>query len=529
MYLAKKISIIVFLFVILPIIYLLFSFTDIQIENWTHLIHYLLPDMLKSSTILLLGVIIGTSLIALPLAYIQTFYHFPGRKFFEILFLLPLAFPLYVYAAIGLTLFGLTGEVTLWIAKHTGISPFALNIKNNLGLIQVFSFALYPYLYVTMRESFETHGAKTLEVATILGIKKSKAIKNILLPLTRPWYAAGLTLIMMETLADFGASSMFNVNTFTTGIYRSWFGLFSLPTAAQIASLLISLIFICYFFYKRSEGKINFSMSAKSSAIKRAGIKGTKLILLYLGYSVFIFAVIGLPFYFLFQKTLSVLKNNFWTYFASSLQEPLYNSLILSFSAAFLIIILSYVMAYAKRFELNTSFDHLWFETSKLGYAIPGTIMAVALYVPLSKIEQALFGRNLITLTLIPLFLGYIIRFLSIGLNPLEVSFQKLANSHMASVTVFGINKWLQWKKIFFPLTMASAFNAFFMIFLEVLKELPITLMTRPFGKDTLAVKIFEYTSEGDWDRAAIPSFVLVGLGFFAVFFIYTRVNKKLK
>lgn len=485
--------------------------------------------MAKSSALLLGGVVVGTTLIALPLAFVQTFYEFPGRKIFEVLFLLPLAFPLYVYAAIGLTLFGLTGEVTLWISKHTGVSPFFLNIKNNLGLIQVFSFALYPYLYVTMREAFETHGAKTLEVATTLGIKKRKAFKNILLPLTRPWYAAGLTLIMMETLADFGASSMFNVNTFTTGIYRSWFGLFSLPTAAQIASLLISMVFICYFFYKRSENKINFSMASKGSFLRKNKIKGINLVFLYLGYSLFLFAVIGLPFYFLFQKTFNVLQNNFWEYFSSSLKDPLCNTLKLSFLAALIIIALSYLMAYAKRFEFKNRYADVWFETTKLGYAIPGTIMAVALYVPISKIEKFLFNKNAITFTLIPLFLGYTIRFLSIGLNPLEVSFKKLASSHLSSIKVFGLSKIIQWKKIFFPMTFSTALYAFFMVFLEVLKELPITLMTRPFGKDTLAVKIFEYTAEGDWDRAAIPAFVLVSLGFMAVFFVYTRVNKKLK
>ena len=526
MAIAKKISFLVFSLTIFPILYLLFSFSDIENENWHHLVNYLLPEMLKSSMILVIGVVIGTSLIALPLAYVQTFYKFKGKKIFEILFLLPLAFPLYVYAAIGLTLFGLTGDVTLWISSKTGLSPFLINIKNNLGLIQVFSFALYPYLYVTMREAFETHGAKTLEVATTLGIKKSHAIKNILLPLTRPWYAAGIILIIMETLADFGASSMFNITTFTTGIYRSWFGLFSLSTAAQIASILITIIFICYFFYKRSENKINFSMSSKSSPIKPTPLKGSKLILLYTVYCLFLFAVIGLPFIFLFNKTLAIIQGNFYEYFIQNLKAPLINTIELSASSALIIILLSFTMAYCKRFEINSKISNLWFEITKLGYAIPGTIMAVALYVPLSKLDKFLFNKNAITLSLIPLFLGYIIRFISIGTNPLEASFKKLSPSHLMSLKVFGLSRIERFKKIFFPLTFSTALYAFFMVFLEVLKELPITLMTRPFGRDTLAVKIYEYTSEGDWDRAAIPAFVLVSLGFIAVIFLFLRLNK---
>ena len=498
MLVAKKISFFVALLVIIPMIFLLFSFTEVQTENWLHLIHFQLPTMLKSTAVLLVGVLLGTSLIALPLAYFQTFYQFPGRSLFEVLFLLPLAFPLYVYAAIGLTLFGLTGDITLWISKHTGLSPFLINIKNQFGLIQIFSFALYPYLYVTMREAFETHGGKVFEVATSLKIKKSVAIRKILLPITKPWYAAGIILIAMETLADFGASSMFNATTFTTGIYRSWFGLFSLATAEQVASMLMIIIFICVFFYKKFESKKNYSMAVKSISPKKKKLKGVKLVLLYLGYAIFLVAVVGVPFYFLFQKTILVLGGSRGDDFILSLQAPLYHSLYLSLIATIIILGLSYTMAYARRFQLKNSFDIFWFETSKLGYAIPGTILAVALYVPLNKIDQIIFGKSVLTFSLIPLFLGYTVRFVSIGLNPLEVSFKKLSSSHSSQIIVYGLSSLTQWKKIYFPLTVTTALSAFFLVFLELLKELPITLMTRPFGRDTLAVKIFEYTSEGD-------------------------------
>lgn len=521
---SRILSFFIFLLVIIPVIFLAFSFREAEGENWTHLLHYLFPEMLKETFLLVFGVVIGTSLIAAPLAYLHSFYHYPGKKILDGFFILPLAFPIYVYAAIGLSLFGLTGEVTLWLAQKFGFSPFAIDIKNLLGLIQIFSFALYPYLYVALKEAFQIHGQQAFEVGSNLGMNKLRILHSILLPVSRPWFMAGIVLVIMETIADFGASSMFNVTTFTTGIYRAWFGMFSLPTAAQIASTLVSAVLILYLIYKFFEYKKHYAMSAKAKSIKEIPITGIKLVLLYLILFIFLFATLFLPILFLLKNSYRVLLTNFsgvW----ESLHEPIWNTLLMAFVGAVIIVLVSLSMAYFSRFKLKR-FELVWFEISKMGYAIPGTILAVAIYVPLTRFDQFLFHKNVLTLSLLPLFLGYLIRFLPIALNPLEATFKKIGDTHIAILNNLGISKYLRWKSIFMPLSLATISSSFFLVFLEVMKELPITLMTRPFGHDTLAVKIFEYTSEGDWDRASLPSLFLVILGVVAIQIMASQINR---
>lgn len=521
---SRILSFLVFLLVIIPVIFLAFSFREAEGENWNHLLHYLFPEMLKGTLLLVFGVVIGTTLIAAPLAYIHSFYHYPGKKILDAFFILPLAFPIYVYSAIGLSLFGLTGEVTSWLSLKFGISPFAIDIKNSLGLIQIFSFALYPYLYVALKEAFHIHGQQSFEVGSNLGLNKLKILSSILLPVSRPWYMAGIVLVIMETIADFGASSMFNVTTFTTGIYRAWFGMFSLPTAAQIASTLVTVVLVLYLIYKFFEYKKHYAMAAKPKEIKQTPIKGLKLVIFYLVLAIFLFATLFLPILFLLKNSYRVLLTNF-TGVWESLHEPILNTLFLALTGSFIIVLISLSMAYFSRFKLK-KMELVWFEISKMGYAIPGTILAVAIYVPLTKLDHFIFHKNVLTLSLVPLFLGYLIRFLPIGLNPLEATFKKIGDTHVAILNNLGISKLLRWKTIFIPLSFATISSSFFLVFLEVMKELPITLMTRPFGHDTLAVKIFEYTSEGDWDRASLPSLFLVLLGVFAIQIMASQINR---
>ncbi|MCK6596019.1 MAG: iron ABC transporter permease [Bacteriovoracaceae bacterium] len=524
---SRTLSFTIFLLVVIPVIFLAFSFREAQGENWSHLLQYLFPEMLKETLLLVLGVVVGTSLIATPLAYMHSFYSYPAKKILDAFFILPLAFPIYVYAAIGLSLFGLTGEVTLWLATKFGLSPFTIDIKNLLGLIQIFSFALYPYLYVALKEAFHIHGQQSFEVGGNLGLNRIKVISAILLPVSRPWFMAGIVLVIMETIADFGATSMFNVTTFTTGIYRAWFGMFSLPTAAQIASTLVTVVLILYLIYKFFEYKKHYAMAAKPKKIKEIPIKGIKLLLFYLVISIFLFATLFLPIIFLLKNSYRVLLTNFHGVW-ESLQGPILNTLFLALLGSTIIVLISLSMSYFSRFKLKR-YELVWFEISKMGYAIPGTILAVAIYVPLTHVDQFLFHKNVMTLSLIPLFLGYLIRFLPIALNPLEATFKKIGDTHIAILNNLGIKNVLRWKKIFLPLSFATISSSFFLVFLEVMKELPITLMTRPFGHDTLAVKIFEYTSEGDWDRASLPSLFLVTLGVLAIQIMASQINNNKK
>ncbi len=524
MKIAKIISVLILLLVLTPILFLFLSFKNIDLENWNHLIKHILPSVSLNTLILILGTGILSTLISVMLSFLQAFYNFPFKQFFHILFILPLAFPIYVFASIALSLFGITGEFTLFLYNYFSISPLLINIKNIYGLILIYSLTLYPYLYVSLIDGFKVHGQKAFEIGTNLGLSKFQILWKILIPSIKPWYFAGITLIIMEILADYGASSLFNIDTFSTAIYKSWFGLFSIQTASQIACFLISSVFLVYYFLKSIENKKDFSMNLKSRKIKLKTLNKKIILFLLPLLILFLFLSLFLPLSFLFKSSLTYFLNTFTTN-NSLYYDLIKNTLNLSILGAIVVIVLSLILAICKHFYLNKN-ENTFIDISKMGYAIPGAIMAVAIYVPLIHLDKLFFSKPYLTLTIAPLIIGYFIRFLSISLNPLEASFKKIGKSHLNILENLGISRFNRIRSIYFPLFFKSVLGAFFLVLLEIFKELPVTLMSRPFGYDTLATKIFEYTSEGNWEDASVPAFLLFLVGCFTLLIINFLTSK---
>ncbi len=249
-----------------PIFALIFSFFQPEPDIWKHIVETQLVELLTNTTLLAVGVLSLTFLIGVSLAWITSVCDYPGRRLFSWALLLPLAMPTYVLAFIFLALFDFSGPVQTFLRSLTSDGKiFFPDIRSAAGVIVVMSLALYPYVYLLARSAFKTQGKRAMEAAQSLGINRVQAFFRIALPMARPWIVGGLMLVFMETLADFGAVSIFNYNTFTTAIYKAWYGLFSLPAAAQLSSILVVVALLVLVVEQKMRSKMRFSQAGRLS------------------------------------------------------------------------------------------------------------------------------------------------------------------------------------------------------------------------------------------------------------------------
>ncbi|MBC6961447.1 MAG: iron ABC transporter permease, partial [Nitrosomonas sp.] len=265
--------------VLVPVCVVFASFLSPDDEIWQHLISTTLPNLLTNTLWLSLGVIVGTSLLGVSLAWFTSVYRFPGYRFFSWALFLPLAIPAYVIAFVALGMFDYTGPVQTSL-RHWFNSdlPWFPDIRSGPGVAIVMTLAFYPYVYLLSRDAFLTQGKRLLEVAQSLGFTRRQGFFKVVLPMARPWIVAGIMLALMETLADFGTVSIFNYDTFTTAIYKTWFGMFSLSTASQLASLLILIVLVIILTEQRFRLRMRFSESRKSTRVERIPLTGWKAV-----------------------------------------------------------------------------------------------------------------------------------------------------------------------------------------------------------------------------------------------------------
>ncbi len=514
------VTILTAIMVIIPIAVILFSVFTPTDTIWQHLYETVLVDLLINTLLLLLGVGSGSLIIGVSLAWLTTMYQFPGRKIFEWTLMLPLAMPVYVIAFVSIGLLEYTGPIQTNLRNiFDGELTYFPAIRSTGGIIIVMTLALYPYVYLLSRNAFATQGKKSLEVAQSLGYTRMKAFFKSAIPMARPWIAGGVLLVMMETLADFGAVSIFNYNTLTTEIYKAWFSLFSLPAASQLASILVIIVFVFIVIEQRTRMRMRFHQTGKINTEKeRIKLYGLK------AYTAFIFCMVILllafiiPIIQLFVWGIEVIKIDFdFRYF-----NLLKNSLLLGAIAAILTTIIGIVLSYGGRFHKNF-LNFISVRISTLGYALPGAVLAVGIFIPFAWLDNKIIYFMDTTLnintglifngTIFTVIAAYIIRFLAVAYSSVDSSFQRVSFSIDEAVRSMGLKKRILLKKIHLPLIKNGIFTALILVFVDVMKEMPITLMTRPFGWDTLAVRIFELTSEGEWQRAALPAIAIVFAG----------------
>ena len=509
---------------LLPLGVLFLFFLHPQQEIWQHLAETLLAELVVNTIVLTAGVALGTSVVGVATAWLVGACEFPGRKFFAWSLVLPMAIPAYVLAFVALGLFDYAGPVQTFLRSvWPGSRNWFPDVRSAAGVIAVMTLTLYPYVYLLAKSAFETQGKRALEAARSLGLGPRAGFFKVALPMARPWIAAGLMLVLMETLADFGAVSVFNFNTFTTAIYKSWFGFFSLPAAAQLSTMLVLVALVVLMVEQFMQRKMRFTQSGRMSMeANRVRLSKTAGWLA----SGFCSAVLLLAF------AVPVLQLSFWALSAAGEELTgryaglLGRSLLLSLLAMTTIIAISVALAYAWRSRGNRLI-RLLIRLSTLGYAVPGTVLAVGVFLVVSSLDRWLAAvlpdavgmeaGNLASGTIVALLSAYMVRYLAAGYNPVHSALNRLASHLDEAAASMGVTGLSLLRRVHIPVLRSGMITAAIMVFVDVLKEMPITLMIRPFGWDTLAVKIFELTAEGEWQRAALPALALVAAGLLPV------------
>lgn len=492
-----------------------------------HLNEFVLPRVLFNTVILVVSVTLLSTVLGVAAAWCISMYDFPGRNFFAWALLLPLAIPGYVMAFVLLGLFDFSGPVQSTLRNLFGSSAWFPNIRSGGGAVLALSLCLYPYVYLIVRGAFSQQGQRALEVAQSLGCSPRRAIFSLALPLARPWIIAGMLLVMMESLADFGTVAIFNFDTFTTAIYHTWFGMGSLPSALRLAGWLMLFVIMVLLFESRSKQQ---RYTAMGDPLNKQRQKLSK------ARSFTCTAFCGLLFAFAFFIPLIQLLVWFFEHvnlaFSSRYIEFFFNTVLLAGIGSCLIAFFSIaVIALRQGLRVKSNDKKYSFLVNFLtrlmtiGYAIPGTVLAIGLFVPLawlSKLLIAHIGLTNLLLTggIFALLLGYSIRFFAVAYRPLDSQMQRLS-THFEEVSeslgVVGLKKWQQ---VILPLLRPGLLTALALVFVDIMKEMPLTLMTRPFGWDTLAVQIFELTSEGEWSMAAVPAIAIVLAGLLPVYLL---------
>ncbi|MCL4464406.1 MAG: iron ABC transporter permease [Firmicutes bacterium] len=495
----------------------------------------LLPEMIKNTLVLLAGVGAGTLFLGVSLAWVVTAYRFPGRKILELLLLLPMAVPTYVQGFVYMATFDIAGPLQTFLRRYFTDLTWFPEIRSGGGAILVMTLVLYPYVYLLAKAAFREQSGSLIEAARVMGYGSGHIFFRIVLPLARPSIAAGVALAIMEALADFATVRFFNFPTLSDGVIRVWHGMMDLRAASELAGLLAFAALAIVLLEHALRGRTRYYQAGgKAPGITPLTLRGWRGWLMVLG----CLLVVALAF------LLPVTQLASWTWSElprlpegtlSVYAQLIRNTLILSLTAAFFVTIAALVLASSIRLN-GSSVGFVLAKLATSGYAIPGAVIAVGIIVPLSAFDHALnnfleawLGITpglLLTGSIVGLIYAYVVRFMAVSFNSVDSSLEKITPNITAAAQILGAKPWRIAWKIHLPLVAPGMLAGAILVFVDVMKELPITVMLRPFGYDTLAVWVWQMAAESIWAGASLPALAIVLVGLLPVVFL-TRVGSR--
>jgi iron(III) transport system permease protein len=510
----------------MPLLVLASAWTEVDNQVWRHLAETVLGDLVVNTLVLMAGVAVGTVVLGVGLAWLTVMCEFPGRRLFDWALMLPFAIPAYVLAFVFLGLLDFTGPVQTGIRDLLGLPPtWFVDVRGPGGVITVMVLVLYPYVYMLSRVAFLGQGHSAFEAARVLGMSSRSAFLRVALPMARPGIVAGLSLALMEALADFGAVSVFNYDTFTTAIYKAWFGLFNLEAAAQLASLLLLFVAVALVTERRFRGRSRYQSSG--SALRRFPLSGWRAWMATAAASTVLLLAFVAP----------VTQLAIWAWEARGDLDQRYwglvrHTLSLGTMAALMTVAAAFVLGYARR-NHGTRAVRTGVQLATLGYALPGSVLAVGIMISLVWVDhriedlaEGLFGTSvglLLSGSVLALLLAYFTRFLAVAYGPMDSALERIRPSVKEAARSLGAGPWEVIRRIYLPMLSPGLLTAGLLVLVDVMKEMPATLLLRPFGWDTLAVRIYGLTAEGEWERAALPAVALVLVGLVPVMVLVRR------
>jgi len=504
-------------------------------EVWQHLAATVLSDYLLNTVWLSLGVSVGVLALGLPAAWLNSMCRFPGQGFFEGALLLPLAVPAYIIAYTYTGMLDYAGPVQTLLRELTGWSYgdyWFPPIRSLGGAILMFSLVLFPYVYLLARAAFLEQSICVLEVSRTLGSSHWVSFVRVALPLARPAIITGLSLALMETLADFGTVQHFGVSTFTTGIFRTWFGLGDSAAAAQLAALLMGFVFLLILLERWSRQRARYHhTSNKYSRLPRYQLRGGKAVA----------AIVACALPLVLGFIIPMAQLLYWSYTTASerLTSDFFllvsHSLGLAIAAALSALLLALLLGYGKRLH-DTLLINGVTRIAAMGYAIPGLVIAIGTLIPFAWLDTQLNTWTLryfemrvglvFSGTLFILLFAYNVRFLAVSLQTVEAGLGKIQPTIDNAGRSLGLSASGVLTRLHLPLMQGTLLTAILLVFVDVLKELPATLVLRPFNFNTLAVRAYEMASDERLADAGLPALMIVLAGIVPVILLSRTIGQ---
>tara|TARA_A100001015_G_scaffold4714_1_gene5991 strand:- start:2731 stop:4401 length:1671 start_codon:yes stop_codon:yes gene_type:complete len=526
------ISVFLVLLVVTPLLVIIFSSLKVDIEVWRHIYRYLIINYISNSLLLVVGVSLVTFFIGVLSAWFIAFYNIPFKNIISTLLILPIAIPPYAMAYCYADLTdkgGYINNISSFFFNESFVS--GLSVRTLLGSIFVLSLTLFPYIFLITKYAFQNNALKVIESAANLGASKFKLLLKFALPVSRPALVAGITLVVMESLADFGVVHYLGINTLSVGVYKAWFGFDDLNSSARLAVILLlftlTIIIIERYFRKdKKENYVSYGQETNVGILFNSQITFPLIFLITIIFFSFI-----IPITWLLINVISHDFNNFHQVISSAI-----NSIKLALLGSFIIVAFATIIIFTKRICKLNVFS-LILNFSKVGYASPGIVVAIGIITPSIFFDKKIsllfsyFNKDIgliLTGSITILIFAYLVRFLSVAFNPIESGMDKISEKIDFSALNLGATRTTLFFKIHFPMIFTTCFIGFLLIFIDILKELPITLILRPFNFNTLAVYTFEYASSEQLVLASFPALLITIIGLIPLIFINKIINYKI-
>lgn len=503
------------LLVAAPLLVLPAAFLDPRVDVWWDVTGGILPEVLVNTVLVGAGVGTGTLVLGTSLAVLVSFYDFPGRRVLDWALILPLALPAYVLTFV-----------------YLGQAGFDLPLRSRGGAIAILTLALYPYVYLLARAAFRGQSGTMIEAARSLGIGRLQAIVRVGLPMARPALAAGTLLAVMEALADFGSVQLLGVKTFTVAIYQVWFGAFDRLAATQLATFLMGITIALLVLERLARGRSRFEQQGgRAAGMGRVRLRGPR------AWAATAFPALVLAVAFADPVVQLVI----WSF--SSLDEPLVrsgfatwlrNSLMLAAMAALIAVPVAMTLVYGLRVAPSL-LVRAASRVASVGYGVPGSVVAVGALVVLTWTDRRLQDAGelaglslglLLTGSALGLVFAYVVRFLSLAFQTLEAQMARLSPTLDTAARSLGADRLEVMWRVHMPLMRVGLLVAALLVFVETMKELPATVLLRPFGGDTLAVAVWQSTTESLWEAAALPALAIVAAGLLPVVLLMRALDR---
>ncbi|WP_217805868.1 ABC transporter permease [Sporomusa malonica] len=502
---------------IIPALNIIFGVVSTETENWPHIKQYLLQEYIINTAILFVFSGFFAALLGVSLAYIITVFDFPLRKFFKWALILPLSIPAYIGAYTYSGMVSYTGVITKILTLLFG-KMILIDIMSVPGTIFIFTFFLFPYVYIISRAFLAKYTASLIESARMLGKNYMQIFFKVILPVSRGVIASGCALVLMEVANDYGVVSYFGINTFSIAIFKVWFGMGDISSAVRLCMYLMGFIVSIILLEKIVRGQKKFAIAtSKVRVLALHRLPKTKA----LAVSFYCFIIFSLGFLLPFFQLLAWASMTYDEVLEPSFFDAAVNTVVAAVICAAIIVCCSIVITNSARISQNM-FARTAAKLTVVGYSVPGAVISIGvliLFMWLNKFTESAWEYSVIT-SLYMLFFAYIVRFLAVGCNTLESGFEKIGKTFFEASRTLGCGVTETFFKVDFKMIIPSLVGAFSLVFVDMAKELPLTLILRPFNYNTLATKVYEYAHDERIQHSAPAALIIIAICSISVYYL---------